>query len=119
MLGFSEATPACYWMLDYREGAKIGHRYRPTTPAIPGSTFTASGAATSPANRPPIPRPARPARARAKLSYAGHVLMENRNGIAVNGCMTQATGRAEPQAAMAMVEAIPRGAGAQDPPSDC
>src|SRR6266851_204986 len=42
----------------------------------------------------------------AKLSY-GHVLMENRNGLAVNGCVTQATGRAEPQAAMAMVEAIP------------
>jgi transposase len=43
----------------------------------------------------------------AKLSYAGHVLMENRNGMAVNGCVTQATGRAEPQAAMAMVETIP------------
>ena len=43
----------------------------------------------------------------AKLSYAEHVLMENRNGIAVQGCVTQATGRAEPQAAMAMVEAIP------------
>lgn len=43
----------------------------------------------------------------AKLSYAGHVLMENRNGIAVQGCVTQATGRAEPQAAMAMVEKIP------------
>jgi len=25
--------------------------------------------------------------------------MENRNGIAVQGCVTQATGRAEPQAA--------------------
>ena len=45
----------------------------------------------------------------AKLSYAGHVLMENRNGIAVNGCVTQATGRAEPQAAIAMVEAIRAG----------
>jgi len=33
--------------------------------------------------------------------------MENRNGIAVNGCVTQASGRAEPQAAMVMVEAIP------------
>jgi transposase len=43
----------------------------------------------------------------AKLSYAGHVLMENRNGIAVNGCVTQATGQAEPQAALAMVEEIP------------
>ena len=42
----------------------------------------------------------------AKLSYAGHVLMENRNGLAVQGCVTQATGRAEPQAAMAMVERI-------------
>jgi IS5 family transposase len=42
----------------------------------------------------------------AKLSYAGHVLMENRHGLAVNGCVTQATGRAEPQAAIAMVKAI-------------
>jgi transposase len=43
----------------------------------------------------------------AKLSYAGHVLMENRNGIAVNGCVTLADGRAEPEAALAMVEEIP------------
>src|SRR6202047_5429 len=37
-----------------------------TIPAIPASTFTASGAATSPTNRPPIPRPAWPAKARAR-----------------------------------------------------
>jgi transposase len=43
----------------------------------------------------------------SKLSYAGHVLMENRHGLAVNGGVTQATGRAEPQAAVAMVEQIP------------
>src|SRR5271169_763248 len=43
----------------------------------------------------------------AKLSYAGHVLMENRNGLAVNGCVTLAEGRAEPQAAVTMVEEIP------------
>jgi len=43
----------------------------------------------------------------AKLSYAGHVLMENRNAIAVNGCVTLAEGRAEPEAAVAMVEEIP------------
>ncbi len=43
----------------------------------------------------------------AKLSYAGHVLMENRQGLAVAGCVTQATGRAEPEAALAMVEEIP------------
>ena len=28
----------------------------------------------------------------AKLSYAGHVLMENRNGLAVDGQLTKATG---------------------------
>ncbi len=43
----------------------------------------------------------------AKLSYAGHVLMENRHGLAVNCCVTKATGRAEPEAALAMVEQIP------------
>jgi transposase len=42
----------------------------------------------------------------AKLSYAGHVLMENRNGLAVNGCVNLAAGRAEPEAAVAMVEEI-------------
>jgi transposase len=42
----------------------------------------------------------------SKLSYAGHVLMENRHGLAVNCCVTQATGRAEPEAALAMVEQI-------------
>jgi hypothetical protein len=43
----------------------------------------------------------------AKLSYAGHVLMENRNGLAVNCCVTAADGQGEPQAAVAMVEEIP------------
>jgi transposase len=43
----------------------------------------------------------------SKLSYAGHVLMENRHGLAVNSCVTQASGRAEPEAALAMVEEIP------------
>jgi transposase len=42
----------------------------------------------------------------AKLSYAGHVLMENRNGLAVGGCVTQATGRAEVEAALQLVEEI-------------
>src|SRR5580658_463228 len=42
----------------------------------------------------------------AKLSYAAHVLMENRHGLAVNCCVTQATGRAEPEAALAMVEEL-------------
>jgi len=42
----------------------------------------------------------------AKLSYAGHVLMENRNGLAVDGCITQATGRAEVEAGLELVEGI-------------
>jgi len=42
----------------------------------------------------------------AKLSYAGHVLMDNREGLAVGGRVNQATGRAEPQAALRLVEEI-------------
>jgi IS5 family transposase len=43
----------------------------------------------------------------AKLSYAGHVLMDNRQGLAVGSCVNQATGRAEPEAALQLVEEIP------------
>lgn len=42
----------------------------------------------------------------AKLSFAGHVLMGNRNGLAVDGCVTQATGRAEVEAGLELVEGI-------------
>jgi transposase len=43
----------------------------------------------------------------AKLSYLGHVLMENRNGLLVQTFLTEANGRAEREAAMLMAEAIP------------
>ena len=43
----------------------------------------------------------------AKLSYAGHVLMENRNGLVVNVRLTSATGIAERDAAVKMIEQIP------------
>jgi transposase len=43
----------------------------------------------------------------AKLAYLGHVLMENRHGLVVDPCVTQATGMAEREAAVAMAEAIP------------
>jgi len=43
----------------------------------------------------------------AKLSYLGHLLMENRNGLVVNTRLTQATGRAEREAALAMVAKLP------------
>jgi len=41
----------------------------------------------------------------AKLDYMGHVLMENRNGLAVQTELTQATGTAEREVAVAMVAA--------------
>jgi transposase len=39
----------------------------------------------------------------AKLAYQGHVLMENRHGLAVEGCATRASGYAERAAALEMV----------------
>ena len=80
------------------------------TLAILRLTSTVSGAATPPTNQRPIRMRGwrrKGAGKEAKLSYAGHVLMENRNGMAVNACVTLAQGRAEPQAAVAMVEQIP------------
>ena len=44
----------------------------------------------------------------ARMAYLGHVLMENRNGLAVGGCLTQATGTAERDAAAELVHQIPR-----------
>jgi transposase/IS5 family transposase len=38
----------------------------------------------------------------AKLCFLGHLLMENRNGLAVDACVTQATGTAEREAATSM-----------------
>jgi transposase len=43
----------------------------------------------------------------AKLSYSGHVLMENRNGLVADVDVLQATGTAEINAALLMIEAIP------------
>ena len=43
----------------------------------------------------------------AKLCYLGHVLMENRHGLVVDTRVTQATGTAERDAALAMAAAIP------------
>ena len=43
----------------------------------------------------------------ARLSFIGHALMENRNGLAVDARATQATGTAEREAALSMVKALP------------
>jgi transposase len=45
----------------------------------------------------------------SKLSYQGHVLMENRHGLVVDTRLTQADGYAEREAALAMLEALPQG----------
>src|SRR5260370_2862355 len=39
----------------------------------------------------------------AKLAYQGHVLMENRHGLAVEGCVTRASGYGERAAALEML----------------
>ncbi len=39
----------------------------------------------------------------AKLSYRGHILVENRNGLIADCELTQATGTAEPEAAATML----------------
>ena len=43
----------------------------------------------------------------AKLSYTGHILMENRNGLAVAVAVLPATGTAEREAAIEMVAELP------------
>ena len=43
----------------------------------------------------------------AKLSYSGHVLMENRNGLVADVAVLPANGTAERQAALVMMESIP------------
>ncbi len=55
---------------------------------------TARGAATRPTAPPPIPKPGWPAVRRhpARLCYAGHLLMENRNALIVYAELTQADG---------------------------
>ncbi len=42
----------------------------------------------------------------SKLAYMGHILMENRHGLVVNAQVTQATGTAEREAAVDLVDAL-------------
>lgn len=45
----------------------------------------------------------------AKLAFTGHLLMENRNGLVVDARVTQASGTAEPECAVAMLGDVPGG----------
>jgi transposase len=44
----------------------------------------------------------------SKLSYLGHVVIENRNGLVVGAEVTLATGRAERESALSLLEEVPR-----------
>ena len=44
----------------------------------------------------------------SRLAYMGHVLMENRSGLVVDAVLTRASGTAEREAALAMLDARPR-----------
>lgn len=60
----------------------------------------------------------------ARLSYMGHAVMENRNGLAVAGMVTQANGTAERRASEAMLKGKARPGGrritvAEDKAYDC
>ena len=86
---------------------------RPTIPETRRSISMASAAAnaTHASTTDPEARLMRKGTGReAKLSYHGHVLMENRHGLAVDGCVTQATGLAERETALAMATNLPAGA---------
>jgi len=52
----------------------------------------------------------------AKLAYQGHVLMDNRHGLAVQACVTPASGTAERTTAVRLVRAAP---GRPRPPHAC
>ena len=43
------------------------------------------------------------------MAYAGHVLMENRNGLVAHSCLTHATGTAERDAALSLVDRMAPG----------
>jgi len=53
----------------------------------------------------------------AKLCYTGHVLMENRNGLAVGGCVIRASGHAERAAALELLGAQNRAGASRSGPT--
>ena len=68
-----------------------------------------SGVKTRPTSRRPIPKPGWPKRGagkEAKLCYTESVLMENRNGIMVDMRVGQATGRAECEHGLELLEGV-------------
>ena len=86
----------------------------PAPPDDPGPTVNFHGErrsnATHASTTDPDARLARKGNAQeAKLFYTGHVLMENRHGLAVGGCVIPASGYAERAAALDLLGALGRG----------
>ena len=91
---------------------KDGHPNRRPPPA--GATVKSTSADSLGATRPTGRRPIRQAllarksdAAPAKLSYAGHVLMEHRSALIVDMELTEADGKAERGAALDMLRRLP------------
>src|SRR5947209_14883018 len=78
-----------------------------TRAAMASATFTASGGAvtTHVSTTDPEARLFRKGPGKeARLCFMGHALMENRNGLIVGAVTTTASGYAERQAALALIE---------------
>lgn len=91
-------------------GSTAATTIRKARAATSSAASTRKSAPTRPTKAPPIRMRGCIARATgqpARLCYLGHALMENRNGLAVGGVVTQATGTAECEAAPALVDARP------------
>ena len=72
------------------------------------SGFCPSGNETHASTTDPDARLARKSQGHeAKLGFTGHLLMENGNALVVDARLSQATGTAEPLAALEMLGALP------------
>src|SRR6516164_829138 len=84
-------------------------RRRPTIPAIPtvNSHGEKQSNRTHASKTDPGAQLARKGEGKeAKLSYSGNLLVENRNGLIVNAMVWQATGTAERDTALLMLEQL-------------
>jgi transposase len=91
----------------FRAKGKTGERQPPDDPGNPTVDFHGekrSNATHASTTDPQARLYKKSAGSEAKLSYLGHVLAENRNGLVVQAEVTLATGTAEREAALTMLE---------------
>ena len=87
--------------------SNAGRRQTRHPDATPRWTSKGRSAATAPTPAPPTPMPAVQEEPgdKSRLCHMGHILMENRNGLIVDVEITHASGTAEREAALAMLNA--------------